>query len=101
MEFDRRPVGNARAHGKDDFFLFSIHIDEFFHLRPRTHKAHVAEKHINDLRKFINFESANQFTNFCYSHIVCIGGRSAFCFRIRNHAAEFEDTKGFPISANS
>src|ERR1700761_474805 len=68
--------------------------------RTWADKAHVAQKHVDELRQFIQLEAAEDMT--CRSDFIRgnSGNGISAAMRIMAHSAEFVDSEWTPKSAN-
>ena len=75
-------------------FLHNL-VDVVLAFGTRTHKRHVADKHIDELRCFVEAGLAEEFPESGDAGIGCTGQLRTTVLSILHHRTEFDDLEGF------
>ena len=77
------------------FHLICISTHIFHHFRPGSNKRHISQKHIDQLRKFIDPASADDSSHTGQTTVMALCDLAAHLLGILYHGTEFQDLK-FP-----
>ena len=93
---DAGQTGQARRQQQCGHHLIGIMLHITGHLGAGSHKTHLPQKDIKQLRNLIQPQCSQFFAHFCDPGVISAGHLGAQFFRIGHHGAEFEDPKTFP-----
>src|SRR5258706_714335 len=91
--FERCSARDSWAHEEEPPLLIRVarYIARIF--RPRTHQAHVAADHVDELRELVQFRSSKPAPDACDAAVPAQGQGWAVRRRIRAHRPELEHSK--------
>lgn len=97
---DLRRACDAGLDGKDHPLTRGVVGNVLGVLRSRSNKAHVSQKNVDKLRKFINLQSSQNQSCFCDTWIVAVCKFGTALVRSINHGSELEYLEKLPILAD-
>lgn len=86
-------VGDAGADVQDVPLFRGVELHVFADFGPRPHQAHVAGKHIDELRQLVQFVFADEIARARDARVVAAYGNQAFFICPDPHGAEFEKSE--------
>src|SRR5262249_39642857 len=73
-------------------------VDKYRTLRPRAHKIHIASKHVDELRQFVEAELAHDSTDACDARIIFLCPHWArIVLRSNSHRAKLDYLERSPL----
>lgn len=94
-------IGYSRSDIEDVHLLGSIHIHIFPHLRTRSHKTHVADENIYQLRQFIEFVLADEISGAGNTRVMPTDGDKSFLIGTDPHRTELEQFEILIIASDT